>query len=174
MTQAKQYRSHGSGEFKLSDFKQVGNNIIFEAGSLVFHPENISLGNNIYVGHYAILKGYYKNEMVIEDNVWIGQQCFFHSAGGIYIEENVGIGPGTQILTSYHKEDGREIPILFSSLEMSPVRIGRNSDIGVGSIILPGVTIGEGCQVGAGSVVTANTEPFSVVAGTPARLLRLR
>ncbi len=174
MTQVKQYCSHGTGQFQLIDFKRIGENIVFEAGALVFHPESILLGNNIYIGHYTILKGYYKNEMVIEDNVWIGQQCFFHSAGGIYIEENVGIGPGTQILTSRHSEEGRETPILFSSLEMAPVRIGRNSDIGVGSIVLPGVTIGEGCQVGAGSVVTANTEPFSVVAGTPARLLRLR
>ncbi|MBI4852356.1 MAG: acyltransferase [Acidobacteria bacterium] len=174
MSQIKQYRSHGSGTFQLTDFKRVGDNVIFEAGTLVFHAENISLGNNIYIGHYAILKAYYRNEMVIGDNVWIGQQCFFHSAGGIFIEENVGIGPGTQILTSRHSEEGREIPILFSTLEMAPVRIGRNSDIGVGSIILPGVSIGEGCQVGAGSVVTADTEPFSVVAGTPARLLRLR
>lgn len=174
MTEIKRYRSHGDGKFQLSDFKRAGDNIIFEVGALVFHPENISLGNNIYIGHYTLLKGYYQNEMIIDDNVWIGQQCFFHSAGGIHIEENVGIGPGTMILTSRHSEQGREIPILFSTLEMAPVRIGRNSDIGVGSIILPGVTIGEGTQVGAGAVVTADTEPYSVVAGAPARLLRVR
>jgi acetyltransferase-like isoleucine patch superfamily enzyme len=174
MSEIKRYSSHGDGKFDPSKFKRIGDNVIFEAGSLVFHPENILLGNNIYIGHYAILKGYYKNEMIIDDNVWIGQNCFFHSAGGIHIEENVGIGPGVLILTSAHIEEGREIPILFSKIEMAPVRIGRNSDIGVGSIILPGVTIGEGTQVGSGAVVTTSTEPYSVVAGVPARVLRMR
>ncbi len=170
----KQYRSHGDGKFQLSDFKRAGSNVIIEAGALVFHPENISLGNNIYVGHYACLKGYYRNEMVIEDNCWIGQYCFFHSAGGIHIEPNVGIGPGVTILTSCHSEQGRQIPILFSEIREAPVRIGRDSDIGVGSIILPGVVIGEGTQVGAGAVVARSTEPYSVVAGVPARLIRMR
>lgn len=174
MSGVKLYSSHGDGRFNLSDFKAIGSNVIFEAGTLVFHPENIRLGSNIYIGHYAMLKGYYQNEMVIADNVWIGQYCFFHSAGGIHIEENVGIGPGVMILTSKHTEQGRDVPILFSAIESAPVTIGRNSDIGVGSIILPGVTIGEGTQVGAGAVVTASTEPYSVVAGSPARLLRMR
>lgn len=174
MAEARRYSSHGDGKHQLSDFKRIGENVIFEAGSMVFHPENISLGSNIYIGHYAMLKGYYKNEMAIEDNVWIGQYCFFHSAGGIHIGENVGIGPGVMILTSRHSEQGRDIPILFSAVETAPVRIGKDSDIGVGSIILPGVTIGEGTQVGAGAVVTADTSPYSVVAGAPARLLRMR
>ena len=174
MGEIRRYRSHGDGRFDPGDFKRIGENVIFEAGSLVFHPENISLGHNIYIGHYAILKGYYKNEMIIDDNVWIGQFCFFHSAGGIHIEENVGIGPGTLILTSRHSEQGRDIPILMSDVETAPVKIGRNSDIGVGSIILPGVTIGEGTQVGAGAVVATSTDPFSVVAGVPARLIKIR
>ncbi|MCS6886484.1 MAG: acyltransferase [Acidobacteriota bacterium] len=170
----KLYSSHGDGTFRREDFKQIGSNVIIERGAMVFHPENISLGNNIYVGHYAILKAYYRNEMVIEDNCWIGQFCFFHSAGGIHIEQNVGIGPGVMILTSRHSEQGRGIPILFSEIEEAPVRICRNSDIGVGSIILPGVVIGEGTQVGAGAVVSRSTEPYSVVAGVPARLIRMR
>src|SRR5205823_441893 len=107
MSQTRRYVSHGDGRFQLTDFKRIGDNVIFEAGALVFHAENISLGNNIYLGHYALLKAYYENEMIIEDNVWIGQHCFLHSAGGIHIEENVGIGPGTLILTSCHSEQGR-------------------------------------------------------------------
>jgi acetyltransferase-like isoleucine patch superfamily enzyme len=44
----------------------------------------------------------------------------------------------------------------------------------VGSIVLPGVTVGRGAQVGAGAVVTENVAPYAVVAGSPARLLRMR
>lgn len=47
-------------------------------------------------------------------------------------------------------------------------------DIGIGSIILPGIKIGEGSIIGAGSVVTKNVEPYTVVAGNPARTLRKR
>lgn len=53
-----------------------------------------------------------------------------------------------------------------------PIRIGKNVWIGFDSCILPGVTIGDGAIVGARSVVTGNVEPYTVVAGNPARLIR--
>ena len=52
--------------------------------------------------------------------------------------------------------------------------IEDGSDIGIGVIILPGVTIGKGAQVGAGAVVTRNVPAYAIVAGVPARLLRMR
>jgi acetyltransferase-like isoleucine patch superfamily enzyme len=52
------------------------------------------------------------------------------------------------------------------------VRIGRAAWIGFDACVLPGVTIGEGAVVGARSVVTADVEPFTIVAGNPARLVR--
>lgn len=50
--------------------------------------------------------------------------------------------------------------------------IENDAWIGTGVIILPGIVIGEFSIVGAGSVVTKNVPPMSVVAGTPARLIR--
>ena len=105
---------------------------------------------------------------------WIGQMCFFHSAGGITIGKNVGIGPGVKILTSSHGEEGIEVPILHSRVDFAPVTIGDDCDLGVGSILLPGVTLGRGVQVGAGAVVTGNLPDFAVAAGVPARILRIR
>lgn len=166
--------SHGSGQFKIEQFARFGQNIVIESGVLVFHPENIEIEDNVYIGHYAILKGYYKNKMLIGAGSWIGQQCFFHAGGGIKIGRNVGIGPGVKIITSYHLEEGVEKPILHSRIEFSPVTIKDDSDIGVGAIILPGVTIGRGVQVGAGAVVTRSVEDYAVVAGVPARILRNR
>lgn len=141
---------------------------------MVFHPENIRLGQNVYVGHQTILKGYYRNTMTIGDETWIGQQCFFHSAGGLTVGCRVGIGPGVRIITSNHREAGRELPILFSPIEFSAVTIGDDSDIGMGTIVLPGVTIGKGAQIGAGSVVTSDIAPFCVAMGAPARVVRER
>lgn len=170
----KDYSTHGDGNFVLTDFKELGINVIFENGVKVFHPENITLQDNIYVGHYTILKGYYKNEMIIGKNTWIGQNCFFHSAGGLEIGEAVGIGPCVKIITSAHSGGDVAKPVLFLPLEFKKVVLKDGCDIGVGSIILPGVTIGEGTIIGAGSVVVESIPDFCVAAGVPARVIRKR
>lgn len=60
----------------------------------------------------------------------------------------------------------------WSKVEIAPVRIGDKVWVGFGASILPGVTIGEGAVVGAASVVTRDVEPWTVVAGNPARVIR--
>jgi len=170
----KQYQSHGTGKFSPSDFQKIGTNVIFENGILVFHPENIEIGNNVYIGHRTILKGYRKNKFIIGNNTWIGQNSFFHSAGGIQIGKNVGIGPMVKILTSNHKDENIERPIIFNDLEFKKVIIEDNCDIGIGAIILPGVTIGKVAIIGAGAVVTKDIPPYSVAVGVPAKVIRHR
>jgi acetyltransferase-like isoleucine patch superfamily enzyme len=167
-------KTHGTGLFQPKDLARCGEGVVFENEVLVFHPETVEIGDDVYVGHRTILKGYYKGRMKIGRGTWIGQNCFFHSAGVIDIGEDVGIGPGVQILTSAHRLDEIDKPILHSTIDFSPVTVKDWSDIGVGSIILPGVTIGKGAQVGAGSVVTADVPDYAVVAGSPAKMLRSR
>jgi len=170
----KRFSSHGSGDFARGDFAAIGENVIFESGSLVFHAETIALGSNIYIGHQVILKGYHNSTMSIGDDTWIGQQCFLHSAGGLEIGAAVGIGPGVRILTSLHQDPGTARPIMEGPITFAPVTIGEGSDLGVGCIILPGVCIGRGVQVGAGAVVSADLPDFAVAAGVPAKVLRRR
>ena len=170
----KQFRSHGTGRFTREMLARCGENVVIEEGVLIFHPENVEIDDNVYIGHQTILKGYYKNRLSIGADSWIGQQCFFHSAGGIVIGKGVGVGPGVKILTSSHQDPGRERPIMEGALELAPVVIGDGSDIGVGSILLPGVTVGRGVQVGAGAVVTTDLPDFCVAAGVPAKVLRMR
>jgi acetyltransferase-like isoleucine patch superfamily enzyme len=146
--------------------------VVFEPGALVFHPENVHLGDEVYVGHYAILKAYYINQLRIGRGSWIGQQVFLHAAGGITIGERVGIGPGARIITSRHALGADpDTPIMDRPLEMAPVVLEDGCDIGIGAIILPGVTVGRRAQVGAGAVVTRDVEPGAVVVGVPARTL---
>jgi len=168
------HKSHGSGAFAPDDLGALGPGCVFEPGVLVFHPAHIRLGRNVYVGHNAILKGYHKNELVIGDEAWIGQQCFLHGAGGLSVGARVGIGPAVKIITSTHEEAGRNVPILFAPLVLAPVVIEDDADLGVGAIVLPGVRIGRGAQVGAGAVVTKDVPDYAVVAGVPARLVRER
>jgi acetyltransferase-like isoleucine patch superfamily enzyme len=69
-------------------------------------------------------------------------------------------------------------PISFAKeklfLEGAPVVIGNDVWIGYRAIILDGVTIGDGAVVAAGAVVTKAVEPYSIVAGVPAKHLRYR
>lgn len=170
----RRFRSHGDGRFAPEQFRAIGDHVVFEDGVRVWHPENIELGSNVYVGHTAMLKGYYKGLMRIGADTWIGQGAFLHAAGDITIGCGVGIGPFVKMLTSTHVEVGRERPIMDAPLTFAPIVVGDGCDIGIGSIVLPGVTIGEGVQVGAGAVVTRDVPPFAVVAGNPARILRTR
>jgi acetyltransferase-like isoleucine patch superfamily enzyme len=167
-------RSHGTGQFTRDQLARCPDSVIIEPGALVFHPENVWLDDEVYVGHYAILKGYHRNQLRIGRGSWIGQAVFLHSAGGLTIGERVGLGPHVKIITSVHEDPGRDVPILDGAIAFSPVVLEDGCDVGVGAVILPGVTVGRGAQVGAGAVVTRDVPPYAVVAGNPARVLRSR
>lgn len=72
------------------------------------------------------------------------------------------------------KTIGRRAERVMAHADMParPVSIGENVWIGFDACVLPGVTIGQGAIVGAKSVVFEDVEPFTVVAGNPARMLR--
>lgn len=75
------------------------------------------------------------------------------------------------------REEVRQVPQRFprgfaAEGPARPVTIGPNVWIGFDVCVLPGVTIGEGAIVGARSVVAADVEPFTIVAGNPARVVR--
>jgi acetyltransferase-like isoleucine patch superfamily enzyme len=67
---------------------------------------------------------------------------------------------------------GRAPRRLEGDVPARPIHIGRNAWIGFDVCVLPGVTIGEGAIVGARSVVSTAVEPFTIVAGNPARVVR--
>ena len=162
-------KSHGTG-LPPWNFREIGKGVIFETGVLCFHAENISLGDEIYIGHYSIIKGYYRQQMVIGSGSWIGQNAFLHSAGGLFIGNDVGIGPGVQILTSAHDfQSTKHLPILKRPVIFAEVAIGNGCDIGANAVILPGVKLGENIQVGAGAVVTKSFPDNAVIKGIPAK-----
>lgn len=168
----KTWDSHGAGDDR--DFKSMGKGVVIEPGARIFLARFIEIGDNVYIGHDSIIKGYFDNRFAIGTGTWIAPQCFLYASAGIEIGRHVGIGPKVVIVTSQHDIGDRSLPILHASLKHAPVVIGDGADIGCSTVILPGVTIGAGAQIGAGSVVTKDVPGYSVYAGAPARVIRER
>ncbi len=82
----------------------------------------------------------------------------------IHIGDNSVIGYNTTILAHEY---------LIEEYRLGEVHIGSHVMIGANALILPGITIGDYAIVGAGSVVTKNVDPYSFVAGNPAKLIRM-
>ena len=92
----------------------------------------------------------------------------------IELGNQVLIGPHAYLCDFDHDIHGTQGSAIGSRFVSEPVCIGNHVWIGANTVILKGVTIGEGAVVGAGSVVTHDVPALSVVAGNPARVLKMR
>lgn len=110
-------------------------------------------------------------------NTRIAQDVLFWAwhhldTNNIIIEENVSIGPGAMLIVRTHSPSQIEIYGRVTNSISGKIIIKRGAWIGARAIILPNITIGEGAVIGAGAIVTKNVEPFTVVAGVPAKPIR--
>lgn len=115
----------------------------------------------------------------IQKNVSIGARCKVSShtfvCEGVTIEDEVFVGHGVMFINDLDPRataDGK--PQSEADWSVVTTRICKGASIGSGAVIMGGVTIGEGALVGAGAVVTKDVEPGAVVAGCPARFMRMR
>ena len=76
--------------------------------------------------------------------------------------------------SSYYFEDAEDDGAFFAARAARRTRLGPDCWIGHGAIVKPEVTVGTGAVVAAGAVVTKDVDPFLIVAGCPARPLRMR
>lgn len=120
----------------------------------ILYGQNISIGRNCVVGTNAFLVAGPNSSITMGDDVLLA--------------------PNVHINTTMHNYDNPDVPIRLQGGSEKDVRIGRDVWIGTGAIILQGVEIGEGAVVGAGAVVNKRVEPFSVVAGVPAKEIKKR
>ena len=102
---------------------------------------------------------------------YIGDRAILDARRGIKIGNNVNISSGVSIYTLQH--DHRS-PSFACRPEGGEVIIGDRVWLGPNVIVLPGVRIGEGAICCAGCVVTKDVEPFTVVAGIPAKKVNER
>ena len=154
-------------------------------GTAIYTPLYVGGQEFIYIGARVFIRNHVRLEAIQKKNckepkLIIGDRCL--------IEQNV------QIIAGCHIEIGNDVSIagccaivdvshpfendgpanIGYRLNMNEtfVKIGSGSFIGYGSVILPNVILGEGCIVGANSVVTTSFPCYSVIAGSPAKLIR--
>ena len=139
----------------------IGKNTTFGRGTVFYAPTEMNIGNNVYIGKYCTLE----SDIIINDDVLLGNNI---GLIGKY-DHNY-----TQIGTSI--KDSPQIRDADYSFKGKGLKIEIESDvwIGYGSIVVSGVKIGRGSIVAAGSVVLKDVEPYSIVAGNPARVVKMR
>lgn len=121
--------------------------------------------------NFIALKGVsfnFGHQIELGDNVFFNENVFLDAKGGITIGSNVGITENVMIFTHSHGED------IHSTRVYKPVVIKDYAKIYSKALINLGVTIGEGAIIGANSVVTKDVADYTMVAGTPAELIRER
>lgn len=91
--------------------------------------------------------------------------------GNVVIGDRVSFAPRVTIVTSSHPNASRIRP--FAPVARGPVIIEADAWIGAGAVILPSVRIGRGAVIGAQAVVSRDVPPLHVVAGQPARTVRV-
>ena len=120
---------------------------------VVFPPIYSEFGKNLSLGK----------------NVFINIGCRFQDTGGIDIGDGSLIGHGSTLTTLNHDVD----PDRRADMVPAPITIGRKVWLGAAVTVLPGVAIGDGAIVGAGAVVTRDVPANAVVAGVPAKVIRM-
>jgi acetyltransferase-like isoleucine patch superfamily enzyme len=153
-----------------------GTNIIVSEGS------ELVLGEDCFVGRYVELGA--TGRMSIGSHTSIQDRCIFVGdvTVGRYclISLNVMLGSGRhyfELMPSWLIRDQDNFSMHQKDLlpaRSSPVVIEDDCWLGINTVVMPGVTVGKGAVVGAGAVVVRDVEPYTVVAGAPAREVNKR
>lgn len=151
------------------------NNVVLDGLS----REGLLLGNNVKIGSYTIIQctGSLKHigkGFRIGDNSGVGDYCFFGSAGGIKIGENVIMGQNVRFHSENHIFDRIDIPIREQGVNQKGIVVGDDCWIGAGVVFLDGVTVGRGCVIGANTLVNKDLPPYSIAVGNPVRVIKHR
>ena len=120
--------------------------------NLYIKPNTVSVGNSVYFGNYCHLSA---GEILIDDYVMLAS--YVSIVGGDHIYNRSG-------KTMINSKRG----------EQKTVVIEKDVWVGHGAIIMHGVTLHEGCIVSAGSIVLKDVQPYSIVAGNPAKKIKNR
>lgn len=167
------------------EFNVIGkDSYILPSFSLLLGAKYISIGNNSQIGRSVQLTAWdnfkgqkFTPEIIIGNNCSIGEDSHITAINSIRLGNNVRLGKKILITDNAHGASSAELldiaPNYRPLISKGPVVIDDNVWIGEKSSIMPGVHIGKGVIVAANSVVTKDVPSYCVVAGVPAKVIKV-
>ena len=165
-------------ELEALSFAKVGNNVKIDRSCRFYNPTRISIGNNVRIDAFSVLSagvgGIYLGSFI-----HLSAYVCILGAGKVEVGDFASLSVRVTVFSSNDDYSGEfmanpTIDSKFTHVDSGPVTIGRHAVIGAGSVILPNIQIGEGGAVGALSFVNKNIEPFTIVGGIPAAMIKER
>jgi acetyltransferase-like isoleucine patch superfamily enzyme len=147
----------------------VGPGVKLEIG----RTAKLRLGRWCWIGHGTKLR-VHEGEVSIGAKSVLGQECTISAFQSVAIGRECIVADRVMLIDFDHGVVEVERPIRLQGIYKRDVDVGNNCWIGYGACILRGVTIGDNCIVGTNTVVTKDVAANAVVAGAPARVLRMR
>ena len=114
------------------------------------------------------------SRLSVGKNFGCNSGTYINAIGGIQMGNDVLIGSNVTISSGKHEIEGRQTSVFSRPTVPMPIVFGDDVWLGAGVSVLPGIQIADGTVVGTNAVVTKSTEPYSVMVGIPARLVRYR
>ncbi|WP_422920920.1 CatB-related O-acetyltransferase [Rhizosaccharibacter radicis] len=166
-----------SAQRRVRGVNRIGELITIHGPAVVEAEACLPAGAFVSVGAYSYCHGAFKSD----SRVSIGRYCSIAGDARPFGPSHpmdrvttsvVSYDPASRdIGRRYGREDFEPIPYDQST---DPIRIEHDVWIGEGAMIKGGVTIGTGAVVAAGTIVTRDVPPYAIVAGVPARVVRMR
>ena len=133
---------------------------------------NVIIGDNVRIAKRCSVFGSPDNLLEIGSDSYIGMNCLLNGfAAKLTVGCNVSIAQNVNIMVDSGPNASPAMQNVFP-VEKKPVTVGNHVWIGTGSIIMPGVTLGDYCVVAANSYVNKSFDPFTIIGGNPAKILR--
>jgi acetyltransferase-like isoleucine patch superfamily enzyme len=133
----------------------------------------LRLGRWSWLGHGTKIR-VHEGVCEIGAKTVFGQECTISAFQHVSIGRECVIADRVMLIDFDHGVVEVERPIRLQGIYKRDVRVGSNCWIGYGACLLRGVTVGDNCVIGTNTVVTKDVPDNAVVAGAPARVLRMR
>ena len=156
---------------------RIGDDVVVDDGCVLdakgSSNAGITIGNGVFLGRQTSLNTK-DGDIVLEDGVNISVFCTVFSASQVRCGKNTLIAAYTYLVGGGHDMSNTDTAIIDQERPSAGITIGHNGWIGTGVSILDGVTLGHDVVIGANSVVTKDVDDFTVAAGSPAVIRRVR
>jgi acetyltransferase-like isoleucine patch superfamily enzyme len=133
----------------------------------------LRLGRWSWIGHGTKIR-VHEGVVDIGAKTVLGQECTISAFQHVSIGRECIVADRVMLIDFDHGVVETERTIRVQGIYKRDVRVGHNNWIGYGACILRGVTVGDNCVIGTSTVVTKDVPANAVIAGAPARVLRMR